>query len=144
MGKVKKNVVNTNKSIKKPNNKTPNTTAAGNEIDQIFEKLGQKKNSTDASPNKRDKKNRNYTSAAYLVKNEEFESKKSVVVSSTDRNETYGLISSDYKSIKIVNPEAPLERIDAESGLPVYKAHLLKVGEGGGTDLCPFDCNCCF
>eukprot|EP01041_Mallomonas_annulata_P024191 gene24191-44876_t len=31
----------------------------------------------------------------------------------------------------IVNPEAPLERIDAESGLPVYKAHLLKVGEGG-------------
>jgi hypothetical protein len=45
---------------------------------------------------------------------------------------------------RIVNPEAPIERIDKESGYPVYKAHLLKVGEGGGTPLCPFDCNCCF
>ena len=44
----------------------------------------------------------------------------------------------------IISPEAPLERIDAASGLPVYKAHLLKVGQGGGTDLCPFDCDCCF
>jgi hypothetical protein len=56
----------------------------------------------------------------------------------------YGLIQSKYNSISIINPEAPLERIDMESGLPVYKAHLLKVGEGGGTELCPFDCNCCF
>ena len=44
----------------------------------------------------------------------------------------------------IISPEAPLERIDKESGLPVYKAHLLKVGDGGGTPLCPFDCDCCF
>eukprot|EP01035_Chromulina_nebulosa_P021113 gene21113-27358_t len=46
--------------------------------------------------------------------------------------------------VNIINPEAPLERIDKQSGLPVYKAHILKVGEGGGTPLCPFDCNCCF
>lgn len=57
---------------------------------------------------------------------------------------SYGIIKSDYHPVVIVNPEAPLERIDKESGLPVYKAHLLKVGEGGGTALCPFDCNCCF
>ena len=44
----------------------------------------------------------------------------------------------------IISPEAPIHRWDTESGLPVYKAHLLKVGEGGGTPLCPFDCNCCF
>jgi len=44
----------------------------------------------------------------------------------------------------IISPEAPLERIDKESGLPVYKAHLLRVGKGGGTPLCPFDCDCCF
>eukprot|EP01040_Poterioochromonas_malhamensis_P002253 gene2253-2395_t len=56
----------------------------------------------------------------------------------------YGIIKSNYKRSKIVNPEAPLERIDKTSGLPVYKAHLLKVGEGGGTPLCPFDCDCCF
>ena len=58
--------------------------------------------------------------------------------------ESYGLIKSEYGDNFIVSPEAPLERIDAESGLPVYKAHLLRVGEGGGTSLCPFDCDCCF
>ena len=58
--------------------------------------------------------------------------------------ESYGRIKSEYGDGFIVSPEAPLERIDAESGLPVYKAHLLKVGEGGGTALCPFDCDCCF
>jgi hypothetical protein len=58
--------------------------------------------------------------------------------------ESYGLIKSEYGDNFIMSPEAPLERIDAESGLPVYKAHLLRVGEGGGTSLCPFDCDCCF
>ena len=57
---------------------------------------------------------------------------------------SYGLIDSKNKKRRIVNPEAPLERIDKETGLPVYKAHLLKVGEGGGTPDCPFDCSCCF
>jgi len=52
----------------------------------------------------------------------------------------HGIIGTPF----IISPEAPLERIDGDSGLPVYKAHLLKVGEGGGTELCPFDCNCCF
>jgi hypothetical protein len=56
----------------------------------------------------------------------------------------YGLIQSKYKRSKIINPEAPLHRVDHSTGLPVYKAALLKVGEGGGTPLCPFDCNCCF
>lgn len=63
-----------------------------------------------------------------------------------DRKETKK--ASQKKSLisrpMIVNPEAPIERIDKETGYPVYKAHLLKVGEGGGTPLCPFDCNCCF
>jgi hypothetical protein len=60
-----------------------------------------------------------------------------------ESNRPYGVMKSEIPGV-IVNPEAPLERIDVESGLPVYKAHLLKVGEGGGTPLCPFDCNCCF
>lgn len=57
---------------------------------------------------------------------------------------SYGIIESNNEHYQIISPEAPLERIDIESGLPVYKAHLLKVGEGGGTSLCPFDCDCCF
>ncbi len=57
--------------------------------------------------------------------------------------------SADKKSSKIPMSvpnqlEAPLERIDLESGYPVYKAHLLGVGGGGGSPLCPFDCFCCF
>ena len=44
----------------------------------------------------------------------------------------------------IINPDPPVHRIDAATGLPVYKAKLLKANEGGGTSLCPFDCNCCF
>jgi hypothetical protein len=69
---------------------------------------------------------------------------KKVKVEDTEPSSSYGIIKSSYNFTEITNPEAPLERIDKESGLPVYKAHLLKVGEGGGTELCPFDCNCCF
>ncbi|KAI9595267.1 hypothetical protein BDF19DRAFT_82501 [Syncephalis fuscata] len=31
-----------------------------------------------------------------------------------------------------------------EDGLPIYDAKLLRIGEGGDTDQCPFDCECCF
>jgi Eukaryotic protein of unknown function (DUF1764) len=55
----------------------------------------------------------------------------------------HGVVKSNNPRI-IISPEAPVERIDPESGYKVYKAHILKVGEGGGTDLCPFDCDCCF
>jgi len=64
-------------------------------------------------------------------------------------DEGWGMIKSSGGSkgnlpSKIVNPEAPVHRIDKASGLKVYKAKALKVGEGGGTALCPFDCACCF
>ncbi|CAE8713304.1 unnamed protein product [Polarella glacialis] len=29
-------------------------------------------------------------------------------------------------------------------GMRIFKTHLLKVGDGGGTPQCPFDCDCCF
>lgn len=61
-------------------------------------------------------------------------SSSSSLVSTVEEDRVYGIISSRIRPV-IVNPEAPLERIDVESGLPVYKAHLLKVGEGGGTML---------
>lgn len=44
----------------------------------------------------------------------------------------------------IISPDPTVHRFDDATGLPVYKYYHLKVGEGGGTPLCPFDCNCCF
>jgi hypothetical protein len=61
---------------------------------------------------------------------------------SHESTSNFGIIKSNL--VQIISPEAPLERIDKSTGLPVYKAHILKVGEGGGTSLCPFDCDCCF
>eukprot|EP01128_Nolandella_sp_AFSM9_P004561 TRINITY_DN2062_c0_g1_i1.p1 TRINITY_DN2062_c0_g1~~TRINITY_DN2062_c0_g1_i1.p1 ORF type:complete len:136 (+),score=45.22 TRINITY_DN2062_c0_g1_i1:479-886(+) len=31
-----------------------------------------------------------------------------------------------------------------EEGYPIFTKEQLKIGEGGDTDLCPFDCKCCF
>src|SRR3546814_2379327 len=40
-------------------------------------------------------------------------------------------------------PEAKPVRFD-EEGLPVYKEADLKINQGGWTEHCPFDCDCCF
>jgi len=31
-----------------------------------------------------------------------------------------------------------------EDGLPIYTMEELKMGQGGNTEDCPFDCDCCF
>lgn len=31
-----------------------------------------------------------------------------------------------------------------EEGYLIYKEDELKIGQGGDTELCPFDCRCCF
>ena len=60
---------------------------------------------------------------------------------SSDKFVRHGLVKPENGEV-MISPEAPLERM--QDGVAVYKAHLLKVGGGGGTELCPFDCNCCF
>jgi len=35
-------------------------------------------------------------------------------------------------------------RLDPETGMPIYTADQLKMGQGGDTADCPFDCDCCF
>ena len=40
-------------------------------------------------------------------------------------------------------PEAKPVRFD-EDGLPIYKEDDLKINQGGWTEMCPFDCDCCF
>lgn len=96
------------------------------EIDELFSSVSSKKSSKKS-----------------LKPEDEIQPSHNKLKHRSSKENTYGVMKSTYGG-DIVNPEAPLERIDAESGLPVYKAHLLKVGEGGGTPLCPFDCDCCF
>lgn len=31
-----------------------------------------------------------------------------------------------------------------KEGYKIYKPEELKMGRGGGSDLCPFDCECCY
>ena len=57
------------------------------------------------------------------------------------KEDEVGTIAS---SGEIISPNPPIHRWDKESGLPVYKCKALKTEDGGGTPLCPFDCNCCF
>lgn len=64
------------------------------------------------------------------------------IVIRADRAKSKALTAGE--KFKHKSPEAPVHRIDAASGLPVYKAALLRAGDGGGTALCPFDCDCCF
>jgi hypothetical protein len=131
MGKSKTKAAPTNdvaKSTKVPKPKTPavavDNAAVSHEIDALFSK---------AKKPKAEPANTPQTSEVVKVKKPR----------RSEAELPYGIMKSENGG-EIVNPEAPLERIDPESGLPVYKAHLLKVGEGGGTPLCPFDCNCCF
>lgn len=46
--------------------------------------------------------------------------------------------------MKVDPMNAKVHRKDAATGLNVYKAQHLGIGLGGGTPLCPFDCDCCF
>ena len=55
------------------------------------------------------------------------------------------VFGEEYEVGNMVNPQhARVHRFDNSSGLNVFKAHALGLGQGGGTPLCPFDCNCCF
>ena len=36
------------------------------------------------------------------------------------------------------------KRKKTNEGFAIYSEKELRIDQGGGTDLCPFDCNCCF
>jgi hypothetical protein len=44
------------------------------------------------------------------------------------------------------SPDSPQPlRVDPSTGMPIYSADALKIGQGkGDTPLCPFDCECCY
>ena len=55
------------------------------------------------------------------------------------------IFGEEYDPARQLDPmRARVYRFDRKSGLNVYKAHDLGLGHGGGTPLCPFDCQCCF
>ena len=61
------------------------------------------------------------------------------------RRERDPIFGEEYDPDAPINPmKARVHRFDNPSGLNVYKAHALGLGLGGGTALCPFDCDCCF
>ena len=99
------------------------------EIDALFDSLKTRKKAENVS-------------LTHVTTEQKKKKQEPLVYSSKEEESSRGLIKSIYP--KIISPEAPLHRVDKESGLPVYKAHLLKVGQGGGTPDCPFDCSCCF
>eukprot|EP00917_Polyrhabdina_sp_WS-2016_P018170 GHVP01039202.1.p1 GENE.GHVP01039202.1~~GHVP01039202.1.p1 ORF type:complete len:109 (+),score=21.19 GHVP01039202.1:35-361(+) len=41
-------------------------------------------------------------------------------------------------------PEVFAPRQNTEEGYKIYTEEELGLGKGGGTEDCPFDCNCCF
>lgn len=56
-------------------------------------------------------------------------------------NNTASISSDDFFDSRGINRKT---RALTEDGLPIFTPKELKIGLGGGTDLCPFDCNCCF
>ena len=47
----------------------------------------------------------------------------------------------DAKEVKEAKPKAARF---TEEGYRIYTTDELKIGKGGDTEDCPFDCNCCF
>lgn len=111
-----------------------------NEIDSLFDNLKKNKQEKVTELSTKSK-----TESMDKLGNDEDMSSRPVKVRRIEAevNQPHGIVKSNNPRV-IISPEAPVERIDPESGYKVYKAHILKVGEGGGTDLCPFDCDCCF
>ena len=49
------------------------------------------------------------------------------------------------RNLKMIRPDSPKPVRFTDDGLPIYTEESLKVGlSGGDTELCPFDCDCCF
>ena len=79
-----------------------------------------------------------------LVGNNQSNSSNTTSQEQPDRE--YGLVQSSQRGDRghFISPNPAVHRFDQATGLPVYKYTALLVGDGGGTALCPFDCNCCF
>ena len=106
------------------------------EVDELFGKLNKRKKE------KREEEEKEYREEEERRLRRKTERKELKMLAARGiNNDQVGTITS---SGEIISPNPPIHRWDRASGLPVYKCKALKTEDGGGTPLCPFDCNCCF
>ena len=84
------------------------------------------------------------------------ESKVSEVSSSSDIDAIFGKIKERKRKRKKEEEKQHIRKKSKEldcvqkasrkilDGLPIYTEEELNIGKGGLTELCPFDCTCCF
>eukprot|EP01027_Heterolobosea_sp_BB2_P015987 GEZU01022825.1.p1 GENE.GEZU01022825.1~~GEZU01022825.1.p1 ORF type:complete len:136 (-),score=62.23 GEZU01022825.1:139-546(-) len=131
------------------NAKTKQTT---NEIDMLFETTKElkkqqpppAKNGNNNSEAKKKKKNKNKKKSG----DDNGAAKDGYVIGDDntvyDKRTAEALFEDDFANMKgdlKIGGKQKRKRID---GLPIYTEEELKIGKGGGTPLCPFDCDCCF
>ena len=76
-----------------------------------------------------------------LIKGTAYDPKNDDIFPATTIPTTSIAIDSDFFDSRGLKRKT---RALTEDGYPIYTPSELKIGMGGGTDLCPFDCNCCF
>lgn len=57
---------------------------------------------------------------------------------------TKGVAFDKEKANKKSGGEKSKKNKFTEEGYKIYSVDELNIGRGGGTELCPFDCDCCF
>jgi hypothetical protein len=66
-------------------------------------------------------------------------SKEKQQVAKSKQNEKADKEDDDFAQMR-----GPQKRKKTTEGFHIYTVEELNIGKGGNTDLCPFDCNCCF
>ncbi|GAW80960.1 conserved protein, unknown function [Plasmodium gonderi] len=84
-----------------------------------------------------------------IFSNLKVKEKKPITVNGTKQikknSEKYDHVRQAQKMAKKRNPKVGVDkRACTPDGLPIYSMEELKMGQGGYTKECPFECNCCF
>ena len=76
------------------------------------------------------------------LKNSKSEGKQ---ISKNDKSEVKNkLIRSAKRTKNELKEKRKKVKRETEDGIRIYSEKELKIGEGGNTSQCPFDCDCCF
>ena len=78
-----------------------------------------------------------------------FKSKKSKAIKKDKKEKTSTKVERKEKSApgpekSMKEPKKHANRKYTEEGFKIYSTEELKIGQGGDTADCPFDCECCF
>ncbi|KMZ84053.1 hypothetical protein PVBG_02280 [Plasmodium vivax Brazil I] len=113
-------------------------------------KKGKKRGASD-SIGKRQEQQEAKASIEGIFNNLKAKEKKATKVGSETRSIKKGSEKSGLNAGRVqkkaqrrVGKETPAERARTPDGLPIYSMEELKMGQGGYTKDCPFECSCCF